>query len=859
MRGLTNFYQMSVSLEPLQEIIASATRKLVDFIKSHLLEPRVAAHLAASLVRVFVRIAGAEMRKLFVPYVIDTINAYIDDHGEDIANIEKQSDELLYYIILLASTARGDPNEVIVIVPDIIPIIDRLSKYKCKLTNKYSNAIIMNILSNVSTLQTLDVRSSPDSYEKPLKEYLPIRHWGEKVNADTKIKWYTPHRRARDVCEMIVHRYLPPILAQFQGFVRGDVPLTRDEILRDSATVLALLKCGNLLPNWCTEEPLRLVDSECEPDQLDITLGFDEHTIEMPDGGNVRLAVIKTFTGLQDKILKESEDDIKSLRSIVMIWDAVHMRRHYTTTFDAQLKSYKSLKVFQEYLLTSHPRDIRAILATRVIMQQDCRDELTPPAFTESHRTIMFNLLRLGTSHYSTIRAVSQAKLFSMIHTYSFSYKCILDEIVRYIGLDSNENHESFKGILYVIGGTRKGRMVVRNNWTTVQKIWLALLKTNLSEKPSVVRLGDMILEAIHNEFPTVSIELEIPDKCVELALTVAVNNDVVTAADIETGLQRLQQSNARNLRTYHEILNSILEITHNRSLHWRYGLMASSMIYNLIHPNVKYPPNVAQYCVQNLINESIEERKIALQCVRYILKQQKREHPKIQVDPFEISGCKRPPPGTILPPGIRDDNRWLQYDMATVPQSQAEWDAPKYSHKTEGYFGWRRSFAMYAPSADQPRLDRARDELNDVERIVYDFFANEENVTKMIGFWSLEDKKGKEKLSRSRLFVVKHLCDMFGDRFVDQFLAHIKRLIMDTKNLEANHRCSAELMSGIMRGMKHWSYDLSKRTWERLQPLVRLALESITVETDTFWGTCFASASEHFDPKKQYWLHEVS
>lgn len=831
---------------------------MVDFLKTHLLEPRVAGHLAASLVRVFTRIAGPEMRKHFVPYLITTINAYINDHGDDIADIEKQSDELLYYIILLASVARGDPNEVITIVPDIIPIIDRISKYKCKLINKHSNAIIMNILSNVSTLQTLDVRSSPHSYDKPLCEYLPIRHWGEKCNENTTIKWYTPDDRATNVCKMIIHRYLPGILQQFQSYVCNEIELSRDEILRDSSTVLSLLKCGNLLPNWTNEEPLRLVDSICDREQLDITLGFESYTITMPDGKNVRLAVIETFTKLQEKILRDSEDDIKSLRSIVMIWDAVHMQKNFMSSFDVQLKGFKNLKTFQEYTLTRHPRDIRAILATRVIMQQDCRDELTPPAFTDSHRLIMFNLLRLSTSHYSTIRSISQAKLFSMIHTYSFSYKCILDEIVRYIGIDSNENHESFKGILYVIGGTRRGRMVVRNNWTTIQKIWLALLKTNLSEKPSVVRLTDMIQNAIHNEFPTVSIELEIPDKCVQLALDIATSQNIVTEQDIFYGQQRLQQSNQRNLRTYYEILNSILEITHNNSLHWRYGLMASSMIYNLIHPNVKYPSNIAQYCIQNLINESIEERKIAIQCVRFILRQQKREHPKIAVDPFEISNSVRPPIGTILTPGIRDDNRWLQYDIKTVPRSQQEWDEPKYSHKTEGYFGWCHNFEMYAPSAQQPKLNRSRDEYNEVELIVYDFFSNAENMKKLIDFWSLEDKKGKEKLSRTRLFVIKHLCDMFGDCFIDQFIMHVKKLLTDPKNMEANHRCAAELMSGIMRGMKHWSYDLSNIVWQKLQPLVRLALQSITVETDGFWGTCFASAAESFDPKKQYWLHEV-
>lgn len=158
------------------EIILSATRKLVDYIKMNLFEPRVAAHLIASLVRVFARIAGSEITKSLVPFIFNTINRYMEEH-EDIADQEKQSDELLYYIILMMAVVRGAPNEVCSFINELIPIIDRISKFKCKLTNKYSNAILFTILSNVSTLQILDVRSSPESQEKPLKEFLPVRHW----------------------------------------------------------------------------------------------------------------------------------------------------------------------------------------------------------------------------------------------------------------------------------------------------------------------------------------------------------------------------------------------------------------------------------------------------------------------------------------------------------------------------------------------------------------------------------------------------------------------------------------------------------------------------------------------------------
>lgn len=298
---------------------------------------------------------------------------------------------MLYYIILLMSLARGSPNEVLNFVEDLIPIIDRISKFKCKLTNKYSNAIIFTILSNISTLQILDVRSSPESHEKTLKEFLPVRHWGQKMKAETAIKWYMPDERAQRVCQMIIHRYLTPILKQFDDFVDGKCELTRDEVLRDTSTVLALLKCANFLPNWENEEPLEILATNIPIRALDIKLGFEKLAITMPNGENVRLAVIRTITKLQKKILRDYEDDTKSLKAVILLWERVFIRKQYLTPFDSQLKSYNQSKMFQEYKLTKRIRDIRAILATRILMQQDCRDEQVLTA-TKSTNNKLYNL-----------------------------------------------------------------------------------------------------------------------------------------------------------------------------------------------------------------------------------------------------------------------------------------------------------------------------------------------------------------------------------------------------------------------------------------------------------------------------------
>jgi len=45
---------------------------------------------------------------------------------------------------------------------------------------------------------------------------------------------------------------------------------------------------------------------------------------------------------------------------------------------------------------------------------------------------------------------------------------------------------------------------------------------------------------------------------------------------------------------------------------------------------------------------------------------------------------------------------------------------------------------------------------------------------------------------------------------------------------------------------------------WSWVVPLIRTALEKITVETIVDWGTCFATASESRDPTAIHWMMEA-
>ena len=53
-------------------------------------------------------------------------------------------------------------------------------------------------------------------------------------------------------------------------------------------------------------------------------------------------------------------------------------------------------------------------------------------------------------------------------------------------------------------------------------------------------------------------------------------------------------------------------------------------------------------------------------------------------------------------------------------------------------------------------KVRRAAAELNDVERVVFDFFSEPTKVTKLVEFLSLEEVKGRDKFDSRRFFMFK-------------------------------------------------------------------------------------------------------
>lgn len=282
---------------------------------------------------------------------------------------------------------------------------------------------------------------------------------------------------------------------------------------------------------------------------------------------------------------------------------------------------------------------------------------------------------------------------------------------------------------------------------------------------------------------------------------------------------------------------------------------MALTFLKDLVHFDVKYNPRIVRFFLKSTLNESITIRKIALRVVMFITIQNKPQFKKIVIDPFKFSNNVFSNNNKLYP-GVRSDNEWLLYNSTTVPKCSKEWDEPRFIHNQYvGHYAWPKKLETYAPSCEQQTPSKKIHSLNDTEKEIYDFFVNESNVDELIKYLSMEEKKGQDQFNAYRFLIFKNLFKTFEDEMLPPFLKHIEKLVQEKE--ESNQRCATEIISAIISGSKHWSYEKVEKLKNNLLPILDKAISNIHSDTLNDWAVCITMSLESRDSNRYSWLLE--
>lgn len=71
------------------------------------------------------------------------------------------------------------------------------------------------------------------------------------------------------------------------------------------------------------------------------------------------------------------------------------------------------------------------------------------------------------------------------------------------------------------------------------------------------------------------------------------------------------------------------------------------------------------------------------------------------------------------------------------------------------------------------------------------------------------------------------------------------------------NHRVASEILSGIIRGSKYWTLDMTNQLWQRLDPFLNEIWLNINNELADCWSESLQFIMENIDPRRMFHLVE--
>ncbi|XP_064173886.1 proteasome activator complex subunit 4A isoform X1 [Anguilla rostrata] len=847
------------------DIFKVALEKVFNFATTNIFETRVAGRMVADMCRAAAKCHPAESLKLFVPHCCNAITQ-IAVH-EEVLNEEELDKELLWNLQLLSEVTRVDGDKLLPYRSQLVHILQLTLHLKCKQGYSLACNLLHHILRSTALLYPTEYCSVPGGFQHPLQDYLPIKDWGRPGDLwNLEIQWHVPSADESAFVFYVLDLLLQPELLRLQRYAQGEQGMSRDDVLQSLAIVQhCLLGAGSMFPPLQGETVPDLVSSMVNLSETTLYTGVDyDYSRE-----NYREAICRVMRQLLHYILEHSEDDTKSLFSIIkIISDLLQFKGSHKYEFDSRWKSFNLVKKSMENRLHGKKQHIRALLIDRVMLQHELR-KLTVEGceYRKVHQDLLSDLLRLSTSTYSQVRSKAQSVLFTALGTYNFCCRDIIPHVLGVLEPTRTDiTQQQFKGALYCLLGNHSGVCLANlHDWDCIVQSWPAIVRSGLSsamslEKPSIVRLFDDLADKVHRQYETIGLDFTIPESSLVIAALLTKsggpshNLPFPSDKELEEGAQRLQERNQESIQKYEKLVTELLGRLHDRNLPWKFEHIAIGFLSLLLRDDHPLPSAAVHFFVKSLNHDSLIVRKVAISSVAGILKQLKRPHKKIPISPSDITGVSEPD-GLVA--GDRPDNRWLQYDSGSLPHSQQAWESCRFVDKTHwGYYSWPRKLMLYAPPEEQPKLGMSREEMTEREQIVYDHFSDPVFVKQLVEFLSLEDRKGKDKFSPRRFCLFKGLFRNFDDAFLPVLRPHMERLVGDSH--ESTQRCIAEIIAGLIRGSKHWSYGKVENLWKLLCPLIRTALSNITVETYADWGTCIATACESRDPRKLHWLFEM-
>lgn len=461
------------------------------------------------------------------------------------------------------------------------------------------------------------------------------------------------------------------------------------------------------------------------------------------------------------------------------------------------------------------------------------------------------DLVMLSISTFVKIRKSAQSALRPLCATYEGLVPMVIPIVLP--SLSAGTDPDVMKGALYVLNFTSFLTFALDDSRFLTPYL-MALLKSQHQEKPTVQSVvGNLLDDAIDMmrepstlmmgqrcgagaQSTLTMLAADLPDSSLDLELRQALAAGVVASRD------------ERN-QVYHELIPQLLGICQDPATHWKYTVTTARLIRHLLRRDVATSAAVAGYFMSKIPDPQPALRSHAQSAATRILYLIKLR-----------TLCKGSDEALFLQNGKNPLKRWIKPEVNGSQFTQEYLDAfrkPVDDHAEEdqwmqdkGSVGW----LCWGEEIAQSRLAKWDEEAFQWEEASQEAIASMKVHVDDPAWWqSVSEIWGQEKsrtyLSGENIDLLRSLCQIYSD-LPFQHLKPIMETLLENTDKD-KQRALAEMVSGLLRGMKHWSGKARAGLWEWLVPRLPKIYGSIRPDTFDYWKMCFEHVFFQRDPRR--------
>ncbi|GAA94209.1 uncharacterized protein L969DRAFT_375946 [Mixia osmundae IAM 14324] len=771
-----------------------------------------------------------------------------------------------WYASLLAAAMHMAGSALLAYEQDLVAIVQHMAT-SCFTERGYhlASRLLSGMLATLCAGYARDARMV-NSDEWRSAEFVAHSHlhWGKLYKVEeVSVEWHVASQAEIDMCMRVLSAVYEPALQRLEALTtlrdQSTIsPVWSNDFCRACSIIKqGLLGIANLaqvpVPQGTTFLGLSVPDFVQRSPDIEVGLCLTDPT-------DVRLQHVMALRERTGRMLHEAarhlrdngaEDAIDSVKMIIST-TRVLMLDH---PFDKS--SYEPSKGYYEYIrglsrvVRGQRHFSRLAWVRRAALYRISRLRISSFCRIRSSLddTLINDLCDLATSKYTTVRKSAQRVLDNISLYYEGSRSLLIPRVLDM--LLPGGDVDQMKGALYILGSKNFSAMGLQD-WRYLPTYVLRLLQCSHQEKPSIQQVVSMVLADFVTRLNVPSTLAQSLDqngtegKARQLAAALQLPPSGLVEAVRQNSLQRTTHKD----REYSELLPQLLHIAQSEKSHWRYSLFATRMIKAFIRRDLPINPDIATFFAQQLVSELPKMRAHALTAITKMLYFVKLRSLTGGSDRRLLLWESSNPLKRVVHLDQQKDVGFTAnfVDDLTKPLDRsAKSSSLLLDKRSTGWLVWGSETTFYAvpheteptfryESASAPCLDAIRSAMS--QQAWWDRFASQ-----------LAQELSRDYIAADTVDCIKSIFQVY----LDDFVPLIKPKILSYLSTSDRHqqRAAAELLSGIIRGSKHWPMTLQDALWSWVTPLLPIIFARIAPDTQTMWEMFVEYILDGRDPRR--------